>query len=756
MPRTRQRRKQLTPALDFNFVPRQSSPPTAPPDPNHLLSPPKSPPNNPCESTTSPPPPPVPIKRRPQTDSAPEPSKRKWPNHPLPPPLLPTRSCRPRKIHSTLDPKRVPNFCPSGLTSAGPDHDDHHSPRKQNSDHDNPPMPHIDHAKHQTRLTRSEIPPLVDLDNSADQQIIPSQGPLAHGFSAPSTDPSRPGTALHDLLGLVIPANPLVAIPAIPSPPTPTPVPSDSNPLLSSTVRAPSTMPPTSPVPSCPSPLSPNLPLASTLSDAAMKSILEEQGVPMSSLRQSALQAQYGLLIARQQKQTAPAKRKGRASDSENNSPHSNGSNSSISRDPSTLPAQHRNFLIKKRRRIVDNSPDDDSNRKFCIPSPLPNTTNQYNDTPQPDTLNRTIRTAHNGIPYCTSTPNSDQPTERAASGSRPSRPTNLQEDTESTGLPQFRQDNTESPDHQLLDLTSKQLVDALHSCGAEVLVASSKIVTAVQTIAEEVRDIKESIHHVVSRPSGGDKRIRRSTKQQTPVQSGRLSALIRLHVQTLFGSCMETASSSLGTDVSDIGSDSDVDPSFPYGPEGPGHKHATHETLVIIWRGMRFTTYVKGRLRRKYRQDNGWSTEQQEAHAQRLRQVTRLTDLKKKQVAFLKANSRISVMNPEVAASKNQRKKFAILWLPWRHPCMDAIMEQIDWLMNEGSTNTCKKACRPNRQRIRIKTPTDSQAEPARQLPGNCYNPKWIGILEACDVKSLKCKGPVDLTTYLQMLEQM
>ncbi|PLW37673.1 hypothetical protein PCASD_12196 [Puccinia coronata f. sp. avenae] len=308
MPRTRRRRKQLTPALDFNFVPRQSSPPTAPPDPNHLLSPPKSPPNNPCESTTSPPPPPVPIKRRPQTDSAPEPSKRKWPNHPLPPPLLPTRSC---------------------LTSAGPDHDDHHSPREQNSDHDDPPMPHIDHAKHQTRLTRSEIPPLVDLDNSADQQIIPSQGPLAHGFPAPSMDPSRPGTALHDLLGLVIPANPLVAIPAIPSPPTPPPVPSDSNPLLSSTVRAPSTMPPTSPVPSCPSPLSPNLPLASTLSDAAMKSILEEQGVPMSSSRQSALQAQYGLLIARQQKQTAPAKRKGRASDSENNSPHSNGSNSS-------------------------------------------------------------------------------------------------------------------------------------------------------------------------------------------------------------------------------------------------------------------------------------------------------------------------------------------------------------------------------------------------------------------------------------------
>ncbi|PLW37663.1 hypothetical protein PCASD_12195 [Puccinia coronata f. sp. avenae] len=172
--------------------------------------------------------------------------------------------------------------------------------------------------------------------------------------------------------------------------------------------------------------------------------------------------------------------------------------------------------------------------------------------------------------------------------------------------------------------ILNQLLVDALHSCGAEVLVASSKIVTAVQTIAEEVRDIKESIHHVVSRPSGRDKRIRRSTKQQTPVQSGRLSALIRLHVQTLFGSCMETgqlpppatlaqklnwkfkargkkparsdsssdssseASSSLGTDVSDIGSDSDVDPSFPYGPEGPGHKHATHETLVIIWRGMR------------------------------------------------------------------------------------------------------------------------------------------------------------------------
>jgi hypothetical protein len=38
---------------------------------------------------------------------------------------------------------------------------------------------------------------------------------------------------------------------------------------------------------------------------------------------------------------------------------------------------------------------------------------------------------------------------------------------------------------------------------------------------------------------------------------------------------------------------DGDVDPDFPYGPDGPGHSSATPQALKIIWRAMR-TVKVK------------------------------------------------------------------------------------------------------------------------------------------------------------------
>ncbi|MBW0478119.1 hypothetical protein O181_017834 [Austropuccinia psidii MF-1] len=194
-----------------------------------------------------------------------------------------------------------------------------------------------------------------------------------------------------------------------------------------------------------------------------------------------------------------------------------------------------------------------------------------------------------------------------------------------------------------------------------------------------------------------------------------------------------------------------------------------------VIWNALR--NHVQNRLMSKYRQQQ-WSADHKEKHKKMCRRLARLTKTRQARVSFLLTQPPLMALIPIVEEccsddetadeyeeerpnrpnSKNsQRKQCNILKLPWRHPCLDRIMQIIDKLrqpVDDQNPNTPKNS----RSRIRQhpREVATSTIEAKSGLPASCYNPLWLQTQPLYEVRALQMKPAPVLHPFLQILESL
>ncbi|PLW31345.1 hypothetical protein PCANC_19627 [Puccinia coronata f. sp. avenae] len=221
---------------------------------------------------------------------------------------------------------------------------------------------------------------------------------------------------------------------------------------------------------------------------------------------------------------------------------------------------------------------------------------------------------------------------------------------------------------------------------------------------------------------------------------------------------------------------DGDVDPDFPYGPDGPGHSSTTPEALKIIWRAMR------GAKMKSFRPDL--------SKAMTSTANWFLWDFAVKTFLRMVSSGEYNPLTKEMCDQVNIEQYFAVhvqshlmriddetdekvdrslvlpglpmravvYKLPWRNEQVERVMIALDRLKaRRREYSTQKPNTPPPRVRRRPQQPKNSSLPYREGLPISFYNELWLGSLDTQELQELNSQvnGP-PLDYYVALVEQI